>query len=158
MVDRRRRALPGALVSHADRILYLEALLLFPLIAASLRMLGLGRTRSWLHTVSKFGRPRRAESHADLAAHTAEVVAAAAATGPYQPSCLRHALALETVLRQRGVDAELKLGVRRPAGEFSAHAWVEHNGVALASNPDPGSPHETYSVLASFPTQGVPPR
>ena len=46
-------------------------------------------------------------------------------------TCLRQALLVHWLLRRRGFSPELKLGVRKQADAFDAHAWVELQGVAL---------------------------
>ena len=47
-------------------------------------------------------------------------------------SCLTQAVALESLLADAGVHAEVRIGVaRRADGSFEAHAWVEHGGRIL---------------------------
>lgn len=46
----------------------------------------------------------------------------------YPMTCLRRALTLQKMLAQRGISADLKIGVRKEAGQLSAHAWLEHQG------------------------------
>jgi hypothetical protein len=43
-------------------------------------------------------------------------------------TCLRQSLALQRLLWERGVDTELKFGVRKMEGELQAHAWLEWEG------------------------------
>jgi len=46
--------------------------------------------------------------------------------------CLERSLAARRMLLARGVDAALRIGVRRDeAGEFCAHAWLEYNDVVI---------------------------
>jgi len=76
------------------------------------------------------------ESPGDLPPATvARLVATAARRGPFRVACLPRALALQGLLRERGIPAELRIGVRKEGDLFQAHAWVEHQGVAL-SEPD----------------------
>ncbi|HUP25882.1 MAG TPA: lasso peptide biosynthesis B2 protein [Thermoanaerobaculia bacterium] len=49
--------------------------------------------------------------------------------------CLERAVLLQTILRRHGAPANLRIGVRRNAGELQAHAWVELQGVPLAEPP-----------------------
>ena len=46
-------------------------------------------------------------------------------------TCLTQALALQVLLRRRGVHSELKLGVKNDSNELQAHAWVERDGKVL---------------------------
>jgi len=51
-------------------------------------------------------------------------------------TCLCRALALETMLRARGAEAEMRLGVRREAsGGLIAHAWVETPTATFFADP-----------------------
>jgi hypothetical protein len=50
-------------------------------------------------------------------------------------ACLARALALRTLLRRRGVDAQVVIGARHEVG-FDAHAWVEVDGVSVSEPPD----------------------
>ena len=46
------------------------------------------------------------------------------------------ALALQTILRRRGIGADLRFGVRKAADRIEAHAWVEHQGMPLIDSSD----------------------
>jgi hypothetical protein len=58
----------------------------------------------------------------------ARLVDAAAAFYPLNATCLKKSLILVRILARRGIRAELRLGVRKVDGEFSAHAWVVCDG------------------------------
>jgi Transglutaminase-like superfamily len=49
----------------------------------------------------------------------------------FKTNCLEQSLVLWPLLRRRGFPAELKIGARKDAGRFEAHAWVELDGCAL---------------------------
>ncbi|OFV94540.1 MAG: hypothetical protein A3H28_11795 [Acidobacteria bacterium RIFCSPLOWO2_02_FULL_61_28] len=59
-----------------------------------------------------------------------------------KPTCLEKALLLIRILRQRGLEADLRIGTAKTDGRFEAHAWVEHRGQVLL-----GGPVERYSPL-----------
>jgi hypothetical protein len=46
-------------------------------------------------------------------------------------NCLEQSLVLWWLLVRRGIPAELRIGARKEAGRFEAHAWVELGGVVL---------------------------
>lgn len=46
-------------------------------------------------------------------------------------TCLGRSLALKQLLDRRQIGSRLCLGVRRSAGRFETHAWIERNGRAL---------------------------
>jgi hypothetical protein len=104
-----------------------------PVVELSLRYLGARRTASWLSRAIKPGAihpPAAAElQQADRLAHLAAI---AGRRGILEARCLSQAMLVRAVLRRRGLDAVLQVGVRRDAGQFDAHAWVELDGHTLA--------------------------
>jgi hypothetical protein len=59
-------------------------------------------------------------------------VAAVSRLVPGGGHCLSQALTVQTFLARRGYASEICFGVQRlPGVPFTAHAWVEHNGVVL---------------------------
>ena len=56
-------------------------------------------------------------------------VAAVTRRLPFDSTCLIQSLAVDAMLRRRGVPCEIRVGVRPPGGAtLTAHAWVEHDG------------------------------
>jgi hypothetical protein len=49
----------------------------------------------------------------------------------FRANCLEQSLTLWWLLHRRGIAAELRIGARKDAGRFEAHAWVESSGVVL---------------------------
>ncbi|MBS1842021.1 MAG: lasso peptide biosynthesis B2 protein, partial [Acidobacteria bacterium] len=70
-------------------------------------------------------------SGAERVALTARMVRAAARHGLGNPSCLEESLVLAYLLRRQGIEAQLRIGVKKNIPKFEAHAWVECDGVAL---------------------------
>ncbi len=66
--------------------------------------------------------PRRSGGATERLAWAAEV---ADRTMPGKSSCLRRAAALARMLRRRGTETRLRLGVARRDGKLVAHAWLE---------------------------------
>lgn len=72
----------------------------------------------------------------------------AAAARLVRARCLTRSLVLQTILRRRGLDARLRIGVRRDSGQHRAHAWVEWQGHPLCETDDvarrflPLEPHQ----------------
>ncbi len=95
------------------------------------------------------------ESRLTEARAVARMVAVAASRGFTRPRCLGHSLALWLLLRRRGFDCHLRLGVRRVDGRCEAHAWVEAYGVSLS---DPDEPRQRFAAFdaAVFPARGGP--
>ena len=114
-----RRLLPGLMAA-------------LPLIAVSVRVLGVVRTARLIERHSEISSPHSAGGAELEAAHRlAQLVAIAGRRGAITATCLRQALLVHWLLRRRGFSPELKLGVRNDADVFDAHAWVELQSMAL---------------------------
>ena len=59
-------------------------------------------------------------------------------------SCLRRALVLQWLLRQEGIQTQLRFGVRTQGKDLLAHAWLERNGILVS---EPELVRERYSTL-----------
>lgn len=109
------------------------------------RILGLRRTFALLRCVAPLH--DRAGDDAALVALTARRVALAGAFYPRRALCLEQSLTLFVLLRRRGIDAQLRLGVQpRP---FYAHAWIEVGGRPISESAD------LPLTLVAFPSLGV---
>lgn len=101
-------------------------------VKLGLAVLGFGRTLS----VSKWLLRRRGAECASptVLGAAARRVALVAAFFPGRALCLQQSLALWVLLRRRGVDADLRLGVQ--PYPWAAHAWVEHRGEPINESPE----------------------
>jgi hypothetical protein len=121
-----------ALTGSQRARLFVLALAL-PLIEATLRLFGYKRTRLWLERRSRQAGMYRASPGDVVAAQDlANLASIAGRHGPVTATCLRQSLLVYWLLRRRGFDPRLRLGVRKQSGVFDAHAWVELEGIALA--------------------------
>lgn len=130
-------------LSRADRLTLLGLAALLPAIDISLRVAGLRRTQRWLGLADRAASTGTANA-ASIATgeRVAHLAAIAGAHGVYRNTCLRQALAVQWLLRRRGLDGALRLGARKmPDGAFEAHAWVELAGVPLGQ---PGLLHTPF--------------
>ena len=122
-----------------ERRLIISTLLLLPTIGAALRLIGFNHTRALLERCSQPTPKPGATGGPPQPHHTAQriarLVAIAASRGAYRANCLRQSLALWWLLKRRGIDTELRIGVRKEGGALQAHAWVEHDGVPLGHGP-----------------------
>ena len=123
------RALPAAY-----RLLLLRALVMLPLMALGLRVLGVRRMLAFAE--SKASRVRPPADERAVVSVTARLVAAAARHGPFRASCLPVSLTLKRLLGQRGVATDLRIGVAPARGDLDAHAWLEYRGQPLIDGPD----------------------
>jgi hypothetical protein len=141
---RKYRALP----SHQRKVLKAAGWLL-PRIMLRIRIQGMQATRAWLKGRSlagKVGGPLSPTSNTlEEAQVLARMVNIAAGHGLVRAHCLEKSLLVEAFCRARGIDCELKFGVHNDGRPFTAHAWVEVQGQALA---DRGSGDPALSPLA----------
>jgi hypothetical protein len=137
---RRFRALDGQ-----ARSIFVRAMLVLPLVSQSLRWRGFSATRESLRLRSAPGRkPSTSENqNVELAAR---MVKAAVRHSLWRASCLEESLTLWWLLARQGVSCEVRIGVRKRAEEFEAHAWVERDGVALN---EPDGKHQHYAAFDS---------
>lgn len=113
-------------LSPDERRLLVYAVILLPLVRASLALSSYRRTAMWLAALMS-ALPARSGS-GERTSHAGVVefaVATAARRGLVRASCLPRGLVVWALLRRDGVDATLRFGVRRHLGRFEAHAWVE---------------------------------
>ena len=80
-----------------------------------------------------------------LLRRVAWAVAAAARHVPWQAVCLPQAMAAKAMLRRRGIDSTLYLGVTGGDG-MTAHAWLRAGGRIVTG----GRGVERYTVVSTF--------
>lgn len=99
----------------------------------ALRFLPVSRAGALLGRLG--GRPRKRPTGVP-ADRLARLVAIAGRHHLLPMTCLPRSLALQALLRRQGIEAELRIGVRREAGELRAHAWVEQAGAPVGEPAD----------------------
>jgi len=115
-----------------ERSLAIEAMLALAATRVGLRAAGL---RRWKMLVA--GPPAARASRASAsdgiaqAQKVARIQQAVSRHLIWHASCLERSLALCWQLARRGVAADLRIGARKEAGRFQAHAWVEMGNVVL---------------------------
>jgi Transglutaminase-like superfamily len=132
---------------EAQRLFWRAAVLL-PFVALSLRVRGFQRTKQHLVGRLALGTRLPVESHGetDRVQTTCRMVRAAAHHGLGRPTCLEQSLVLWYLLEQRHISAQFRIGVRKLPEAFEAHAWVEHQGMALNQ---PEQAHQHYAAFDS---------
>lgn len=139
----------GLRLSAAERRSALEAAVELTRASLELRLLPAARTTALLgalqtgepvEQVERLGAARRRE--AERVGHS---VTAVAWRLPWRPTCLRQALAVQRMLRRRGISARLHLGVAS-ANVSTAHAWVTVDGRPVVGRRG----IERFPALAAF--------
>ncbi|OAD22599.1 hypothetical protein THIOM_001585, partial [Candidatus Thiomargarita nelsonii] len=120
-----------------SRRLLLQAFLLLPLVALSLKFWGVKRTQTGLaRLLPATELPLSSEVRLPKVVKTIRMVQLAARYCQPWANCLKKSLVLWSLLRHQGINSELRIGVRRETENFEAHAWVECEGVALNDTQD----------------------
>lgn len=96
----------------------------------ALRFLPVRRVQALLERLS------RSAGREISSARLARLVDTAARCYPRPMSCLPRSLVLEALLRRHGVEADLRIGVRRENGKLRAHAWIEDAGQPVGEPAD----------------------
>jgi len=110
-----------------------RAVVLFPWVLFSLRTRGFNKTKLALQARLAQSAPLFGKSNSDgeKVQLISRMVKAAGRYGLTHPNCLEESLVLWHCLQREQVSVALRIGVRKFAGQFEAHAWVEYQGVAL---------------------------
>lgn len=85
-----------------------------------------------------------ASPNPESARAVARLESAAARNLFFRPNCLERSLVLWWLLKRRGIAAELRIGARKDAETFKAHAWVECGGTVI------DEPDETHLHFVPF--------
>jgi hypothetical protein len=113
--------------------MFRRAAILLPWLRWSLRLRGYGKTFASLQKrippLVKNADNRPGEREEVRAA--CRMVISALHYSLLQYTCLEESLTLWYLLREQGIAARLRVGVRKENQKFEAHAWVEHRGEAL---------------------------
>ncbi len=132
-------------LSRRSRGIALEASAALVATWAGLRLIGFRRWKALLvRRTPHPSQPRAPLEPAQIA--TAQEIAciqqAASRHLIFHASCLEQSLVLWWLLGRRGIPAELRIGARKEAGRFEAHAWVELGNVVLN---DSGESHQHFA-------------
>lgn len=135
----RRRLAKGWQLPWRDKLVVLQVLLLLPAIALSLAVVGLVKTQRYLTWLlpKRANRERANRAGENPLAQSQYLARIVNRTARYSPwgNCLQRSLTLWFLLKCRGIDSDLRIGVRQQAGEFQAHAWLESDGQVINDHP-----------------------
>jgi len=122
---------------------------LLPIVTTSLKTVGLRKTQSWLARNSPGPTVLSAEQTQADVRRAAQMMAVACRRYPLRSSCLPRTIVLWSLLRQRGIATDVRIGARgNSQGEFQAHAWLEWNGEVLNDVADVGRQYRPFNRSA----------
>ena len=114
--------------SPQARSQFIQAYSLLLLITLALQWRGLRWTQT--HLAQRIPSVQAQHPTPESIASIIHTVRLAVRYSPWS-NCLRKSLVLWYLLRCRGLNSELRIGMRRQDGVFQAHAWIEHQGQVL---------------------------
>ena len=120
----------------AEKFLLAQALLLLPINVLGLRILGFRRWQSVLQRM--ITNPQANVAEVTTAQNIARVVNSASAQF-FRNVCLPRSMTLWWMLGRRGIASELRIGVRKEDNIFTAHAWLECQGIVLNDSAEVGT-------------------
>lgn len=126
-------------LSGYERGTALEAAAALTLTWVGLRLAGFRRWKTvvtWLAPKPAPISSARDTGHLDSARVVARLEESVARNLFFRSNCLEQSLVLWWLLRVRGIPADLRIGARKEADRFEAHAWVEFAGAVLSGGND----------------------
>lgn len=122
-------------LSGFERGVVLEAAIGLPIACLAVRLLGFRICRAAFAEPGGAARNSRflEADTLNVAKRIAHLEAVTATNLFFRTSCLEQSLVLCRILRRRGMNAGLRIGARKEASRFEAHAWVEMVGNVVAS-------------------------
>jgi hypothetical protein len=121
-------------LSGRSRGIALEAAAALAATWAGLRLIGFRRWKALLVRITPHPSQLTAPLEAAQVATAQEIACIQQSASRhliFHASCLEQSLVLWWLLDRRGIPAELRIGARKEAGRFEAHAWVELGSVVL---------------------------
>jgi hypothetical protein len=111
---------------------------LLPLVALSLKLVGFKRTQVFIgDPISIYSKAFSSKPKMPvLARKIARMVPVAANYGLHRSSCLEKSLVLWWLLKRKGIEAQLRIGVQKEGSVFGAHSWLELDGKVLIDSED----------------------
>jgi len=144
----RRRAARFLALTWPDRRLLIQAIVGQPVLRLALWTVGFRRCHAVLNRLAPYSRtaPRAPGAALEEATRAAALVRSAGLCGMLDRRCLTQSLTLWWLLRRRGIESEICIGVRKVGDSLEAHAWVEHSGIVLGEERDVS---QRFTPLAS---------
>jgi hypothetical protein len=107
--------------------------MLLPLVMVLLRLRGFGKTQEWLQARLQRAHPvlPKSATSKEIVENTCRMVRAAVHYAMPRAGCLEQSLTLWYLLSAQRIPASVRIGIPKQTEPFEAHAWVEHEGVAL---------------------------
>jgi hypothetical protein len=113
----------------ADRRLLLLIAALVPFVEFSLKAFGFNRIFNLINRWTT--RPPQAEINREEVNKYARLMFLSYRNSPLGGKCLARSLVLWGMLRRKGIETDLRFGMKKKDGKLLAHAWIEYRGEPL---------------------------
>ena len=142
-MSKRRLVSRWARLGRQRRALLAEAVLAIALASAAVRL------RAFKRAIRMGSLPLTERPAAgDITDDVRWAVETAARNVPWRAMCIQQGLALQWMLRRRGIDAQLHYGIAKDeCGELQAHVWVAAGGSVVIG----GDEAPRFKCVATFP-------
>ncbi len=118
-------------LGRRGRCLAVESLLLPSLIRLGFHLVGVTRTSSLLELWSRSARNIDPAEPGVLIQESVRIQRIVRNSTGLCGTCLTRSLALQAILRKRGVLTDLRVGVRKESGLMEGHAWLEYQDLPI---------------------------
>ena len=120
-------------LSFKDKIKTVFYSLSFHIFVLFFKLLGYKKTKN---LIEKSISTRYNYINNEFIVNESKIIGHAFSNSLINSKCLEQSLFTYLILGIYGVKTELKIGVNNLTKDFSAHAWVEHNGIILTDTPE----------------------
>ena len=117
-----------------DRRLFVRIALILPFVEIGLRLFGFNRLLKFLRRFAIV--KSSAQKHRQEVERHRRFMFLFYEHFPFAGKCLARALTLWLLLERKGIETNLRFGIRKEDGKLLAHAWVEHKGKPLTVDPE----------------------
>lgn len=118
----------------ADRKLFMRIAFVVPLVEISLKLVGFNQIVNFLHRFSNFN--GTVQNQSNEVKRYKRLLFLFYAKFPFAGKCLARSIALWFLLKRKGIETDLRFGMKKENGKLLAHAWVEYKGKPLTLDPE----------------------
>lgn len=124
----RRKLLQARKLSGREWMNFIFAWLLLLWVELALRFFSFSRVSQWFAAKPSSKETSNLADQTNTIQRTWRLVDMASRNHILQITCLRRSLVTQKLLSLQGIPVELRFGVKKEGGRFSAHAWLEYQG------------------------------
>lgn len=142
-------------LSPSDGALLARAMLWMLAVDLGLKVMGFDRLQGRLRCIANpqgVAGPGHHQWSTDKIERLCQLVQVAARHHLYGMGCLPQALTAQKLLALEGVQADLRIGVRKIGDRLDAHAWLEYQGCPIGEG---AHIRDTFAVMGPVDASGI---